>query len=111
LITTLRDILEPYVEDGTVPGAVGLLAHGDRDEVAAIGSSDVHGTATMARESIFRIASLTKPVTAAAVMMLVEDGRIGLHARSGRGCPSWRPPSWSAHRRARSRTSYRRGGR
>jgi CubicO group peptidase (beta-lactamase class C family) len=61
-----------------LPGAVGVVARGDRVEVAAVGSVDTAGTRAMARDSIFRIASLTKPITAAAVMMLVDDGRIAL---------------------------------
>lgn len=78
-MTNLRDILEAYVADGTVPGAVALVARGDRTEVEAVGSADTDGAAPMARGSIFRIASITKPMTAAAVMTLVEDGRIALH--------------------------------
>ena len=74
----MRDILEAAVGDGSVPGAVGLVARGGRVEVQAVGSTDVQGSAPMARDSIFRIASVTKPITAAAVMMLVEDGRIAL---------------------------------
>ncbi|MET9656736.1 serine hydrolase domain-containing protein [Streptomyces sp. NPDC006510] len=74
----LRDLLERHVGGGLAPGAVGLVARGGRTEVAAVGSADADGTAPMARDSIFRIASLTKPVTAAAAMMLVEDGRIAL---------------------------------
>src|SRR5437762_10537156 len=76
-MSNLHDILQTYVGNGSVPGAVGLMAPGDRVEVAA-GSADVDGTTPMARNSIFRIASLTKPLTAAAVMMLVEDGRSAL---------------------------------
>jgi CubicO group peptidase (beta-lactamase class C family) len=77
-MTNLHDILETYTSNGSVPGAVGLVARGDRVEVAVVGSVDVDGTSPMARDSIFRIASITKPITAAAVMMLVEDGRIAL---------------------------------
>jgi CubicO group peptidase (beta-lactamase class C family) len=77
-MSNLHDILQTYVGNGSVPGAVGLMARGDRVEVAAAGSADVDGTSPMARDSIFRIASITKPITAAAVMMLVEDGRIAL---------------------------------
>ncbi|MEU8685293.1 serine hydrolase domain-containing protein [Streptomyces sp. NPDC048611] len=74
----LHDTLERHLGDGAAPGAVGLVARGDRTEVRAVGSVDTDGTSPMTRESIFRIASLTKPVVAAAVMMLVEDGRIAL---------------------------------
>ncbi len=77
-MTNLHDILETHVGDGSVPGAVGLVARGDQVEVQAAGSADADGTCPMARDSIFRIASITKPIIAAAVMMLVEDGRIAL---------------------------------
>ena len=77
-MSNLHDILQTYVSNGSVPGAVGLMARGDRVEVAAAGSPDVGGTSPMARDSIFRVASITKPITAVAVMMLVEDGRIAL---------------------------------
>jgi len=77
-MSNVHDILQTYVGNGSVPGAVGLMARGDRAEVAAAGSADVGGTSPMARDSIFRVASITKPITAAAVMMLVEDRRIAL---------------------------------
>ncbi|MYV56197.1 serine hydrolase domain-containing protein [Streptomyces sp. SID3212] len=77
-MTTLHDLLRARVEDGTVPGAVGLVARDGKVEVAVAGAVDTEGTAPMARDSIFRIASITKPITAAAVMMLVDDGLIAL---------------------------------
>jgi CubicO group peptidase (beta-lactamase class C family) len=78
MMSNLYDILQTYVSNGSMPGVVGLMARGDRVVVAVAGSADVDGTAPMARDSIFRVASITKPITAAAVMMLVEDGRIAL---------------------------------
>lgn len=89
----LRDTLETHVSKGSVPGAVGLVACGDRVEVKAVGSVDVEGTAPMARESIFRIASITKPVVAAAVMMLVEDGWIALDDPVAQWLPELASPS------------------
>ncbi|MGW6710349.1 serine hydrolase domain-containing protein [Streptomyces sp. NPDC054956] len=76
----LLDILAPYVDGGTLPGAVALVDRGDgsEPEVVAVGGADAGGGAPMVRDSIFRMASLTKPVTAAAVMMLVKDGRFAL---------------------------------
>lgn len=76
-MTDLRRILDRYVSDGSIPGAVALIARNDEIEVAALGSAAVDGI-PMARESIFRLASITKPITATAVMILVEDGRITL---------------------------------
>src|SRR5260221_5401574 len=73
----LRDILGAHVDNGSIPGAVALVARGDRTEVAVTGSVAIGGAA-MARDSIFRLASVTQPITAAAGMMLVEDDRITL---------------------------------
>ncbi|MFI6950322.1 serine hydrolase domain-containing protein [Streptomyces sp. NPDC050422] len=77
-MNTLREVLETHARDGSVPGAVALVAGGDRVDVQAVGSADVGGGTPMAPDSIFRIASITKPVAAAAAMMLIEDGRFGL---------------------------------
>src|SRR5262249_60998805 len=92
-MSTLHDILQTSVSDGSVPGAVGLVARGDQVEVQAAGSADVDGARPMARDSIFRIASITKPITAAAVMMLAEDGRIALDDPVGPWLPELAAPS------------------
>ncbi|MFJ1896149.1 serine hydrolase domain-containing protein [Streptomyces sp. NPDC088115] len=91
-MSTLREVLETHVRHGSVPGAVGLVARGERVEVAAAGSALTDGSASMARDSIFRIASITKPVTAAAAMMLVEDGRIALSDPVGPWLPELASP-------------------
>ena len=77
-MTDLYDLLAGYVSDGSVPGAVGLVARGEETEIAVVGSAAIAG-APMASNSIFRLASITKPITAAAVMILIEDGSIALH--------------------------------
>jgi CubicO group peptidase (beta-lactamase class C family) len=87
----LHGTLEAYVSDGSVPGAVGLVARGDRVEVTAVGSTAVGGVA-MARDSIFRLASITKPITAAAVMILIQDGRLALADPIGRWLPELADP-------------------
>ena len=58
----LQSMLEAYADNGSVPGAVGLVARGDRTEVAVVGSAAIDGAA-MAGNSIFRLASVTKPIT------------------------------------------------
>jgi CubicO group peptidase (beta-lactamase class C family) len=92
-MTTLHDVLQSSVDEGTVPGAVALVARGDQVDVEAVGSLDVDGSAPMARDSIFRIASITKPITAAAVLMLVEDGRIALDEPVGKWLPEIAEPT------------------
>src|SRR5215813_599667 len=92
-MSDLHDVLQTHVSNGSVPGAVGLVARGDRVEVAAAGSADVDGTSPMARDSIFRVASITKPITASAVMMLVDDGRIALEEPAGQWLPELASPA------------------
>jgi CubicO group peptidase (beta-lactamase class C family) len=75
----LSEVLSGYVRAGTLPGAVGIVARGGDVEVAAVGAL-AFGGPPMARDSIFRIASITKPITAAAVMTLVDEGRLTLDA-------------------------------
>src|ERR1700761_4469111 len=87
----LHDLLDAYVGDGTLPGAVGLVARGDRTEAAVAGSVATDG-APMARDAIFRFASITKPITAAAVMMLVEDGALALDDPVARWLPELADP-------------------
>jgi CubicO group peptidase (beta-lactamase class C family) len=77
-VTDLTTALETCVRGGALPGAVAMLARGEHVEVHAVGSLSLGGGAPMARDSIFRIASITKPITAAAAMLLVDDGRITL---------------------------------
>lgn len=77
-MTELDSVLQAHVAVEPLPGMVGLIARGERIEVSAIGSVELEGTVPMARDSIFRVASLSKPITAAAVMLLVDDGLIAL---------------------------------
>lgn len=88
----LRALLESHVETGELPGAVGLVAGPDGTEVAVVGTVDVAGSAPMARDSIFRIASITKPITAAATMLLVEDGLVALDDPISRWLPELAAP-------------------
>jgi CubicO group peptidase (beta-lactamase class C family) len=66
-----------HVGDTRVPGLVALVARGDEVHVETLGTLAVGGS-PVARDSIFRIASTTKPITAAATLALVGEGLIGL---------------------------------
>jgi CubicO group peptidase (beta-lactamase class C family) len=66
-----------HVGDTLVPGLVALIACGDETQVEALGSLTVGG-APVARDSLFRIASTTKPITAAATLALIGEGLLGL---------------------------------
>jgi CubicO group peptidase (beta-lactamase class C family) len=67
-----------YVERGDIPGIATLLGCGDEIHVDAIGRKAIDGNDPMRRDTIFRIASITKPITAAAAMILVDDGKLQL---------------------------------
>ena len=92
-MTSLQTVLQAFVDTGTIPGAVGLVAKGDQVEVASVGLATVDPAQPMNRDTIFRIASLTKPITAAATMMLVEDGLIRLDDTVDRWLPEIAHPT------------------
>ena len=74
------DAIDSYltgvVRETRIPGVVALVADADRVLYSgAFGRQDVAGGIPMANDSIFRIASMTKPVTSVAVMMLVQEDR------------------------------------
>jgi CubicO group peptidase (beta-lactamase class C family) len=73
----VRAAAEPHVDDSRVPGAVVLIARGDEVEAEAFGTLSVGG-APVEHDSLFRIASITKPITAAATLAVVDEGLIGL---------------------------------
>ncbi|MET9604332.1 serine hydrolase domain-containing protein [Streptomyces sp. NPDC006512] len=91
-MTGLREVLETHTGGGVLPGAVALVARDGRAECVAAGRAEAGGGTPMARDSLFRIASLTKPVTAAAAMMLVEEGRMALDAPVRRWLPELASP-------------------
>jgi CubicO group peptidase (beta-lactamase class C family) len=68
----MHDVLAGHVESGWAPGLVSLVSRRGEVHVDVIGAQKVDGP-PMRRDSIFRIASLSKPVTAAAGMILVEE--------------------------------------
>ena len=82
----LSAVAAGHVGDTKVPGLVTLVARGEQVHVEALGSLAVAGT-PVARDSIFRIASTTKPITAAATLAVVNEGLIGLDEPVGRLLP------------------------
>ena len=71
----LHAAAEKHVGDERVPGLVALVARGDQVHVEALGTLTIGG-APVARDSIFRISSTTKPITGAATLALVDEGLI-----------------------------------
>ncbi len=80
-----------YVDTGRLPGVLtmvyrrGALAH-----VGMSGHMDLERDKPMREDAIFRIYSMTKPITAVALMMLVEEGPLGLDDDVATHIPSWK---------------------
>src|SRR5438128_845933 len=74
----LHDVMAGYVERGEVPGLVALVSRRGEVHVEALGMKALGGGDPVGRDTIFRISSMTKPVTAVATMILVEECRLRL---------------------------------
>jgi CubicO group peptidase (beta-lactamase class C family) len=74
----MHDVMAGYVERGEVPGLVTLVSRRGEVHVDAIGMKAVGDSDPMRRDTIFRISSMTKPITAAATMILVEACKLRL---------------------------------
>jgi CubicO group peptidase (beta-lactamase class C family) len=75
----LRQVIQRHVEAGRISGGVAaVLRNGKTVPLAPVGHMDVASRRPMQPDAIFRIYSMTKPVTSVAVMILVEEGRLRL---------------------------------
>ncbi|GGQ01471.1 serine hydrolase domain-containing protein [Streptomyces roseolilacinus] len=74
----LREVLTRHVESGKIPGLVALVGRGGETHVEAIGTMRPDGGPPMRRDTVFRMASTTKPVAVAATMALLDDCRLRL---------------------------------
>ena len=74
----MRRVLSAQVERGEMPGLVGLVSHQNEVLVETIGNLSFDRAEPMRRDSIFRIASITKPITAVAAMILMEECKFRL---------------------------------
>ena len=66
-------VLSGYVQRGVVPGLVAAFARGDATQVEVHGRQDLDHGRSMRADSIFRISSMSKPITVVAALMLVDD--------------------------------------
>jgi CubicO group peptidase (beta-lactamase class C family) len=93
----LRRTLDSYVARGEVPGIVAAVERKGRLYVEAFGVKAIGGSEPVRRDTLFRIASMTKPITAAAAMILIEDKQLRLDEPVDRLLPEL------AHRRVLTR--------
>ena len=77
-LARMRNVMTGYVERGEVPGLVLAVSRRGEAVIEPIGATDLDGT-PIHSDTIFRVSSLTKPITAAAAMICVEECRLRLH--------------------------------
>lgn len=74
----MHHVLSGPVERKEMPGLVALVSHHDDVHVETLGTRSFGNPAPMRRDTIFRIASITKPIAAVAAMILVEECKLRL---------------------------------
>jgi CubicO group peptidase (beta-lactamase class C family) len=77
-VARMRETMARHVERGRMPGLVMGMSRGGETIVETIGATAFEGDQPMRRDTIFRVASVTKPITAVAALILVEAGALRL---------------------------------
>ncbi len=78
-IDSIDERMQAFVDSKEISGAVTLVADAEKIlHLSAVGLSDIEDKTPMATDSIFWIASMTKPVTATAVMMMQDEGKLSV---------------------------------
>jgi len=77
-VSRMRAAMQRHVDAGRVPGLVWLVSHRGREYADAVGTMGYQSPDAMQLDTIFRLASMTKPITAVGAMILIEECRIRL---------------------------------
>ena len=86
-----RFLAEKYIETGKLPCAqVQVLRKGEVVHEAVMGQADRERQVALTRDAVYRIYSMTKPITSLAFMMLVEEGKVALDDPVTRFIPEWK---------------------
>ena len=90
-LSRIDKVMEAHIAQQKIAGGVTLLArHGKIAHLGAYGMMDVEAEKPMMPDTIFRIASMTKPITSVAVMMLYEEGHFRLHEPVSKFIPAFK---------------------
>jgi CubicO group peptidase (beta-lactamase class C family) len=81
--------LQKVVDSGELAGAAALVWRDGEAQTACVGWRDIEANLPVQRDTIFRIASMTKPITSVAALMLVDEGRIALTDSIARYAPEF----------------------
>ena len=78
-VSPIAQSMRQFVDNGTVAGAVTLVADADKVlALDAVGHADIKAGRAMDERSLFWIASMTKPITSTAIMMLADEGKLSI---------------------------------
>lgn len=93
-VEQLSKFMQSLVDDGKIAGGVTMMArHGKVIHLKAVGMADREAAKPMQTDSIFRLASMTKPITCVAVMKLWEDGKLNLDDPVSKYIPEFKNPN------------------
>ncbi len=110
----IHEMLVRHIAAHDISGAVTMVARrGQVVHFEAHGLMDIEAKKPMTKDALFRLASSSKPITATAILMLMEEGKLKLTDPVGKYIPEFRIPRWRwrpCARRSRWRTGSRRRG-
>src|SRR5580700_12291549 len=87
----IHDAVQRHIDAGEISGAVTLVARRGRlVHFEAHGLMDIESNRAMQKDAIFRIASMSKPITGVAVMMMLEEGKLRLNEPVSRFLPEFK---------------------
>ncbi len=90
-LARIHEAVQRHIDAGSLSGAVTLVArHGKIAHLEAHGVMDIESKRAMPRDGVFRLASMSKPITAVAVMMMVEEGKVRLSDPVSRFIPEFK---------------------
>jgi CubicO group peptidase (beta-lactamase class C family) len=92
MMSRLREAMAPHVESGYLPGYVAGVHRDGVSEIYAAGRLGAGADDPMRTDTIFRIASLSKPIAGALALSLVQDGALGVDDEAGRWLPELAAP-------------------
>jgi len=87
----ITEMMKRHIAAGEISGGVTLVArHGRIAHLEAAGVTDIESKKPMTKDAVFRIASMTKPVTGVAIMMMMEEGKLRITDPVSKYIPSFK---------------------
>src|SRR5215470_8239948 len=90
-LARITEMMKRHIAAGEISGGVTLVArHGRIAHFEATGATDIESKKPMTKDAVFRIASMTKPVTGVAIMMMMEEGKLRITDPVSKYIPSFK---------------------